>query len=309
MNQFRTEEERIAALTEKEKEAALGIDPLFQSVESSVYFDNYNLPCPILVTLATKKGEKVQVVIRRTRHGDVNKEVRVFRVLKEFGLPVPNVLVNPFQNENGEDVAIYSVLTGENLQKLGMRSESDLQLVKELLIQAVMKLVEITAFIEKHEITKEIPHLTLIDELEAVRKQDSPWFKEDTFQAAVKYLQPVLKKIDTPLIFSNGDYQPGNFLASNGVITGFLDFESPVFQDPLMGFAKYPIYDLLPFSRTNIIEAFLNRTGFSKKDFTHRLALGCLKTLQKEISISGGDKEVRIYRDRVLSLLSESISH
>ena len=308
MNQFRTEAERIAPLTKKEEEAALGIDPLFRSVENSVYFDNYNLPCPILVTITTKKGENAHVVVRRTRHGDVNQEVAAFRALKEFGLPVPDVLVSPFQNEQGEDVAIYSVLAGENLQKLSMRSESGLQQAKELLIQAVTKLSETTTFMEKHEMGKEIPRLTPLVEFEAARKQDSPWSKDDMFQTAVKKLQPVLEKIDAPLVFSNGDYQPGNFLASNGVITGFLDFESPVFQDPLMGFVKYPIYDLFPLARTNIVETFLERTGFSKKDFASRLALGCLKILQEEISVSGGDGEEKIYRSRVLNLLNESIS-
>ena len=107
-------------------------------------------------------------------------------------------------------------------------------------------------------------------------------------------------------MLSNGDYQPGNFLTQDGKITGFLDFESPSFQDPMMGFVKYPIYDLDPLGKTDVVKTFLEKKGFSEDDFNYRLALGCLKILKKEIPVSGGDKETEEYRDRVLILLKKS---
>ena len=166
-----------------------------------------------------------------------------------------------------------------------------------------------TPFIEKHEVAKLMPRFTLAMELEDLNKEDNQWFHEKVFQEAVDYLRNVLKNVDTPLVISNGDYQPGNFLAKDGKITGYLDFESASFQDPMMGFVKYPIYDLLPLSRTDIVDTFLYQKGFSKNDFKLRLALGCLKTLRKEIPIAGGDAEMEEYRGRVLKLLSQSISH
>jgi len=306
-NLFRTEEERKVTLTQKELENVLRIDPSFQSVSEAVYFDNYDLPCPVRVSVKTKDSKIVTLVLRKNRHGDVENEVKIFRALKEFGLPVPEVLVEPFKNEEGEYVAILSLLPGENLQKLGMRSDNDLAQAKELLVQAVITLTSATDFIRKHEVSKIIPSISLTKELEDVNVEENPWFKEKVFQNAVQKLNSILENITTPLVLSNGDYQPGNFLTQDGKITGFLDFESLSFQDPIMGFVKYPIYDLLPLSRTDIVKIFLDKKGFSEKDFNHRLALGCLKILKKEIPVSGGDEETQDYRNRVLNLLSKSL--
>lgn len=188
-----------------------------------------------------------------------------------------------------------------------MRSDEGLAQAKELLVQAVIILTSATDFIRKHEVSKIIPSISLMKELEDVDVEENPWSKEEIFHDAVQKLKGILENITTPLVLSNGDYQPGNFLAQDGKITGFLDFESLSFQDPIMGFVKYPIYDLLPLSRTDVIKIFLDKKGFSEKDFNDRLALGCLKILKKEIPVSGGDKETQEYRNRVLNLLSKSL--
>jgi len=306
-NLFRIEKKRIVKLTRKEEENILKISPLFQSVSKSVYFDNYDLPCPILVEVKTKYGELKKMVLRKTRQGNVKKEVQIIKLLEEFGLPVPKILHLPFKNENGEYVAIYSLLPGENLQKLSMGSKKELNEAKRLLILAVTKLMNTTQFIRRSKLSRVLPTITLDSELKNLNTKENPWFKEERFQSAIKKLKIATKNINTPLVFSNGDYQPGNFLAKNGKISGFLDFESPSFQDPLMGFVKYPIYDLIPLSRINLIKLFLKRNNFSRKDFNIRLAIGCLKTLKKEIPVNGGNKEVQKYRKRVLNLLDKSL--
>lgn len=303
---FRTEEERKVTLTQNEKEKILQIDPSFQSISEAVYFDNYDLPCPVRVSVTTKDNKTVTLVLRKNRHGDVRKEIQILRALKEFGLPVPEILSEPFEVEDDEYAAIYSLLPGEDLQKLSMRSEKDLDLAKELLVQAVIKLMDATDFIKKHEIGKVLPNITLINELEVLNTKDNLWLGERIYHDAFQKLQKILSSIRTPPVLSNGDYQPGNFLAQDGKITGFLDFESPSFQDPIMGFVKYPIYDLDPLGKTDIVKVFLDRKGFSEEDFNYRLALGCLKILKKEIPVSGGDEETQEYRNRVLGLLKKS---
>lgn len=305
-NLFRTEEERKVTLTQKEREKILEIDPAFQSISGATYFDNYDLPCPVRVSVTTKDNKITEVVLRKNRHGDVRKEIQILRALKEFGLPVPEILSEPFAVDDGEYAAIYSLLPGENLQKLSMRSERDLALAKNLLVEAVIKLMDATDFIRKHEVSKSLPSITLTDEIEALNT-DNPWLGEKIYQDTIQKLQKILPNIKTPLVLSNGDYQPGNFLAQEGKITGFLDFESPSFQDPIMGFVKYPIYDLDPLGKTDIIEVFLNRKGFSEEDFNYRLVLGCLKILKKEIPVSGGDSETQEYRDRVIGLLKKGV--
>jgi len=306
INYFRTREERKVTLTQKEQDNVLKNNPSFRSISEAVYFDNYDLPCPIRVSVTTSDNKSVIVVLRKTRHGDVLNEIKIFRALKEYGLPVPEVLSEPFKNEYGEYAVVYSLLPGENIQKLGMRSNKDLILAKDLLIQAVIRLTDATDFIRKHHVSEIIPSLTLVAELRSVNTKENPWFGEKVFQATIRKFQNVIENINTPLVLSNGDYQPGNFLAQDGKITGFLDFESLSFQDPMMGFVKYPIYDLIPLSRTDLIKTFLNKKGFSEEDFNHRLALGCLKILKKEIPVSGGDKETQEYRKRVLGILNKA---
>lgn len=305
---FRTEKERKVTLTPIELKHVLSIDPQFKSVANAVYFDNYDLPCPVRVSVVTKDNKAVTIVLRKNRHGDIENEVKIFHALKEFGLPVPEVLVEPFKNEEGKYIAIFSLLPGENLQKLSMQSDEGLAEAKELLVQAVITLISATNFIKKHDISKIIPSISLRKELEDVNIEKNPWFNEKIFKNAVQKIKNIIENITTPLVLSNGDYQPGNFLAQDGKITGFLDFESLSFQDPIMGFVKYPIYDLLPLSRTDLVKIFLNKKGFSEEDFNSRLALGCLKIMKKEIPVSGGNKETQQYRNRVLSLLNKSLS-
>lgn len=307
MSQFHSKEELKVELMSLEREKILGIDPSFVAIVKAEYFDNYDLPCPVRVTIKTEDGGLVDVVLRQNRHGEVEKEIQVFRALEEYGLPVPKVLVGAFLNESGEHEAVYALIEGENLQKLSMRSEADLRRAKELLVEAVIKLMEATPFIEQHEVSKLMPRITLMSEFEQLHENDNPWLNDKIYQSAIEYLRGVLKRVNTTLVISNGDYQPGNFLAKDGKIVGYLDFESASFQDPMMGFIKYPIYDMLPLSRTSIVEEFLKRKGFSKDDFRIRLILGCMKILKDEIPITGGDKETEEYRTRILELLRESL--
>lgn len=305
-NLFRNREERKVTLTQSEQEKILAIDPSFKTINEAEYFDNYDLPCPVRVNVVTKDDNIVTVVLRKNRHGDVRKEIQILRALKEYGLPVPEILSDPFEIKNGEYAAVYSLLPGENLQKLSMQSEQGLILAKNLLVEAVIELIDVTDFVRKHEVAKILPEIRLSDELKVLNTEDNPWFGKKIYQEAIQKLQEALPYIKTPLVFSNGDYQPGNFLEQGGKITGYLDFESPSFQDPMMGFVKYSIYDLDPLSKTDILKIFLDRKGFFVEDFNYRLALGCLQILKKEIPVSGGDQEIQKYRERVLSLLNKS---
>lgn len=304
-NIFRTDEERKVIIAQNEQEKILQIDPSFQSISEATYFDNYDLPCPIRVSVATKDNGLVTVVLRKNRHGDIRNEIQIIHALKEFGLPVPEILTEPFKVANDEYAAIYSLLPGENLQKISMKSKENLVLAKNLVVEGAIKLMDATDFVKNHEVAKVLPSITLIDELEALNTKDNPWLGEKIYQNTFQKLQKTIRDVKTSLVFSNGDYQPGNFLAQGGEITGYLDFEFSSFQDPMMGFVKYPIYDLDPLGETDIIQVFLKRRGFSETDFNYRLALGCLKVLKKEIPVSGGDKEVQEYRNRVLGLLKK----
>jgi aminoglycoside phosphotransferase (APT) family kinase protein len=306
MNEFRSEKERETGLTPGEQKAILDSDPEFRSIRKAVYFDNYDLPCPIRVIVATDAGEK-GLVLRKARHGDVRREARLLAVLSEYGLPVPAVLAGPFVNERGETTAVYSLLPGENLQKLSSRSDEGLERAKNLLIEAVGKLSAATGFVTGSEIGGLVPRQTLAAQLASVMKAN-PWSEHDAITQTADRLARIIPEIDTPLVLTNGDYQPGNFLAEDGKLTGFLDFESPVFQDPLIGFAKYPIYDLKPLSRTDLVERFVAQNGFTMAAFNVRLALMCLIILKKEVPVTGGGEETGAYRAHILEVLRGSLA-
>jgi len=127
------------------------------------------------------------------------------------------------------------------------------------------------------------------------------------FRRAAEVLRPVLDDIRTPLVFSNGDYQPANFLTDGRTVTGFVDFEVACFQDPLIGFAKYPIYDLHPMNGAGLVDDMLDSFGYSRRDFAPRLALGCLMTLQKEVAVHPATADGRSYREHVLTILCDAL--
>ena len=80
MTQFRTEQERAVALTERERDRILNTDQSFRSIVSTMYFDNYNLPCPVLVTVRTVDDDVRTVVLRKSRRGSVEREAQIFQV-------------------------------------------------------------------------------------------------------------------------------------------------------------------------------------------------------------------------------------
>jgi hypothetical protein len=122
---------------------------------------------------------------------------------------------------------------------------------------------------------------------------------------AVDLIRPYLAQVSEPLVFTNGDYQPANFLTDGENVTGFLDFEYGCFRDYLFGFVKYVIYDLHPHNKGGMIPALFRRTRPSPFDFALRMAVGCLKTLQREIPFEGGDDDYRVH---VLGLLAETVA-
>ena len=124
----------------------------------------------------------------------------------------------------------------------------------------------------------------------------------------ISCLRPRIERIATPLSFTNGDHQPANFLTDGERITGFLDFENACFRDPLMGIAKYPVYDLHPFNKAGFVGLYLSSRGYNRADFAPRLALMCLQTLQQEIPIKPASDDEKNYQQHVLKLLDDSIA-
>ena len=298
---------RDISLSEFQKALVLSVFPEGARIVRSQYFDNFDLPCPVRVDVHLADGPTETVVLRSSRRGGVVREAALLTVLSRLGLPVPVVLAEPALDLFGESVCVLSMLSGINLQIFSMQFPDRLQECTQLVLCAISQLSDTTNSLLKEPMCQLIPRRTLLDQLDSIANVVSDWQGVPAFASASEILRPVLGAIRTPLVFTNGDYQPGNFLTDGHSVTGFVDFETACFQDPLIGFAKYPIYDLHPLNEAGLIGSMLAAYEFTQRDFKPRLALGCLMTLHKEIAVHSENLEDYLYKKHVLTLLDSSI--
>ena len=287
----------------------LSVCPKGWRIVGAHYFQEAYQPGPIGVCAAGAKGGERSLVLRLSRRGGVVREMRLYGCLGRLGLPVPRVLAGPVSDSANPELgpmAVCSLLPGKDLQKWSEGSVAELEWAGQLLIEAVDRLRQMTAMLEGERCAEGLPRRTMAAELQGVTARGGEWLGERVFVEGVEILAPVLAAISTPLVFSNGDYQPANFLFDGSGLTGFVDFESACFEDPHIGFAKYPIYDLHPLNKAGLVGRYLRAGGISEGEFAPRLALRCLQTLQREISVSGPGDEG--YRKHVLALLGGALS-
>jgi aminoglycoside phosphotransferase (APT) family kinase protein len=120
-----------------------------------------------------------------------------------------------------------------------------------------------------------------------------------------------LEDIETPLVFTNGDYNPLNYLHEGTQLTGWIDFTGACFEDPLVGFAKFMIwsFDSLGWgtgARAGLVERYLYAQDVSRSEFAPRLALRCLYRLQRDTSV-GGEQDA-FCRRAILRVLDEAMN-
>ncbi|GCE06820.1 phosphotransferase family protein [Dictyobacter aurantiacus] len=279
------------------------------------------LPCPIWIDLELPEGENYRLILRMNYiRGGVEKEAAVLPALVRLGLPVPQVLAGPVIDPTQPGVGamtILNVLPGQDFLTWGQHATpTQIEWAIGLLLEGVETLHAVTEALDADPIGAHLPHRTLQSELQVIVTTESPWLDDPRFKQAVAILEPRVDAIKTPLAFSNGDYNQGNFLFDGEHLTGLIDFTDPCFEDPHIGMAMYWIHCWNPFDRAGIVERYLERQRLSFADFAPRLALRCLRTLQGGIPVSGGED---IYdewgfesqadtRQRVLNLLQRALT-
>lgn len=115
----------------------------------------------------------------------------------------------------------------------------DVDLAFGLLAAAIDRLHGVTEGLRNDPAAADLPRQTLAGELRGVAERAGLWRRHPAFAGALDRLLPVAEAVGTPLVFCNGDYNPGNFLATGEVLTGFIDFARARFEDPLAGLAKF----------------------------------------------------------------------
>jgi hypothetical protein len=226
--------------------------------------------------------------------GGVEREAKLLPVLARLGLSVPDLLAGPVAHPgypNGGAIVVLSELPGKPLP-WGKITLAEADLTCRLHREAVACLHALTDPILCDEVSQALPKRTMRDELAEVMARGGPWLKVPLFAEAIQELGPALEEVQMPLVFSNGDYNPLNFLHDGERLTGWLDFTHACFEDPLIGFCRFVIwaFDALGWgagAKAGLVERYLYSQGLSRADFVPRLVLRCLWRLQRDVSVAG----------------------
>lgn len=266
------------------------------------------------LAVLTPEGTTAWHVIK---HGDsrdrVEREAAVLVALKELGLAVPAVLAGPADVSYGQVIRptlLLSQLPGQPLPWLGTLTLAEANLTCHLLFQGIDRLHQLTDAVSQHVVARHLPRKTLSSELEAIVRRGGAWFEVDLFSTAVDRLEKVVDAIHQPLVFSNGDYNPLNFLCDGADLTGWIDFENACFEDPYAGLASFLT---LSFDeegwgvgvKVGLVERYLYARNVSRGAFAPRLVARCLWRLQREVSVD--DEADAIKREHMLRLLADHL--
>lgn len=249
----------------------------------------------------------------------VAREAPILPLLAKYGLPVPTVLagpvIDPTQPGAGA-MTLINVLPGQDLLSWSWNaSAEEVNHALRLVLTGVERLHLLTVPLKQEPIAQQLTQRTLHMELQEVIADGGPWLNEPVFARAVERLLPVVASLDQPLAFSSGDYNPGNFLFIGNELTGFIDFTGACFEDPHVGMAMYWIYSWYPLDQAGIVEHYLEQQHLSFADFAPRLAVRCLRALQQQIAVIGGEdlrdeddfESHADYRNRVLGFLQRAM--
>src|SRR5262249_498448 len=139
-------------------------------------------------------------------------------------------------------MVILSELPGRSLPWCGLTLLAEADLTCRLVLEGVARLHEVTDMVEKSEAAAFFPRNTLEAEHAAIIAESEEWRGVGGVQRAVGVVGGALADAATPLVFSNGDYNPLNFLYDGQALCGMVDFEGACFENPHIGFAKFVIW-------------------------------------------------------------------
>jgi aminoglycoside phosphotransferase (APT) family kinase protein len=266
--------------------------------------------CPIRIDLLTNQGVE-SVVLRISRNqGGVEREVSVLPALARLGLPVPSVLVEPSVDPDAPELyamSLMTMLSGSTLQSLASSTTANLDLTCRLFAEAITRMHGVSEAVKADPAFSCIPVQSLLDDFSSVVNRGGDWLVQPLVKKAIAVLRSEVERLNPPLVLSNGDYQPGNFLAEGSVLTGILDFEKARFSDPLASLARLPVYDLQPLARPESMVRILNLLGYSSRELAVRVAIFAIRTLQIKVPVQGGTERDAEWRDYVQGTLANAI--
>ena len=282
-------------------------------VEADPYQPEYR-NYPLRVMVQTPDGKENACVLKASPLvGGVEREGQVLPMLTRLGLAVPSVLAGPVTHPeypNAGALVVLSEMKGNPLPWLDATLD-ELDLTCRLLQQGVAALHRLTRAIRQEDVADQLPEKTMLAEIEGIIDRGGPWLEEELVSKAVQRLLPVVANVQTPLVFSNGDYNPLNFLCDGERLTGWIDFAGACFEDPHIGFAKFVIWAFDSYgwgagAKSGLVERYLYAQNVSRSEFAPRLALRCLWRLQRDVSVAG--EQDAFGRKAILSVLEHAVS-
>jgi hypothetical protein len=187
-------------------------------------------------------------------------------------------------------ILLISELPGQPLPWIGLTDLMTADQTCRLVHAAVERLHALTPAVMAHPVANRIPSQTLEAEVQAIRARAGAWMRDPFFCHALDLVQTAIAHYQYPLVFSNGDYNPLNFLAADNELVGWIDFEYACFEDPSIGFAKFLLWaDDSGWSagaRVGLVERFLYTHQVSPTAFLVRLVLRGLFHLQDSSPLS-----------------------
>jgi hypothetical protein len=180
---------------------------------------------------------------------------------------------------------LLSELPGRPLPWIGLKDLATAHRTCQLLGEAVDTLHALTPRVLAHPISATVPSTTLESELQMIISRGGPWLSDPSFAEALALVQATVGRFTSPLVFSNGDYNPLNFLVADDTISGWLDFEHACFEDPYIGFAKFILwadddYGWGAGAKSGLVERYLYEHGVAPEAFWVRLVLRGLSHMQ-----------------------------
>jgi aminoglycoside phosphotransferase (APT) family kinase protein len=214
----------------------------------------------------------------------LSKEAQVLQAVGEMGLAAPKVLMEPRVAEDGQATMAMTVAPGRPLPWIALESLNEANLTCELLIKGVRRLHELTEPMQRTDIGRSLPRVTLASELDEIMQRGGKWLDLEIVARLVERLKIVLPKAETPLVFTNGDYNPLNFLYEGESLSGWIDFEFARFEDPHIGFTRFFLWAEDDFGwgtgkKAGLVERWLYANNLTRREFAPRLALRCLSSL------------------------------
>jgi aminoglycoside phosphotransferase (APT) family kinase protein len=215
-------------------------------------------------------------------------EARVLRALVDLQLPVPQVLAGPATVPGTPEPLTFmliSELPGQPLPWIGLTDLATADRTCHLVHAAVDRLHALTASVASHAVAALVPSRTLEAEAQVIRARRSDWLDVPMFSDALNLVESAIPRYRSPLVFSNGDYNPLNFLVADDELVGWIDFEYACFEDPTIGFAKFFLWadDADGWgagAKAGLVERYLYTHQVSPAAFLVRLVLRGLSHMQ-----------------------------